>query len=148
MYRWSKKSRDIITTTDHILQLWADELITRSKIDLAIHYTGGKRTAELQNQLFKKGVSKADGYENESYHQTGKAIDICAYVNGHISWNFERLCYIGGLGLEVFEDLKDQGVLPDGIYLHWGGLWSFKDDDMGWDKGHFELRDKPQIPKA
>ena len=150
MYRWSKKSRDIIITVKEPLQIWAEELITQSLIDLSIPEWGGKRTAEYQNELFRKGWSKADGYEKKSNHQSGNALDVCAFSNGKQSFNQERLGYIGGLGLKVWEELKESEQVPMDLYLHWGGLWYTPNDDpsgLGWDLPHFELKDYKQIPR-
>jgi hypothetical protein len=73
------------------------------------------RTAEAQNALFKKGLSKCDGYEIQSKHQTGKALDIYFIEDG-------------------------QMVDPKKGYEYWHDEW----EKMGgqkmieWDKGHWE----------
>ena len=76
--------------------------------------TGGKRTAEEQNGLYKLGKSKADGYKRKSYHQSGNAFDIYGYVNGKATWDKEILTAIAEHIKAVA--LKNYGVK---IYMGW-----------------------------
>jgi len=106
----------------------SDLAITLSNIDFGIPSTGGLRTTEDQAQLFTAGVSKADGRKNKSYHQTGKAIDVYAYVDGKASWDKLHLALIAAVMLQAAAQL--------GYRLKWGGNWK------SWqDYPHFELED-------
>ena len=86
MYSFSQISNDRISTVHKDLQTvvrLALRISSRRKdggVDFSIPEFGGLRTAEDQNALFKKGVSKADGYDKPSYHQTGLALDVIPYV--------------------------------------------------------------------
>lgn len=81
---------------------------------------GGLRTAEEQNGLFLKKVSKCDGYKNKSEHQKGTAFDIFLLINGTASWDKVKLEKVARHLQEVAKDSK--------IKLDWGGDWkSFKD---------------------
>lgn len=97
----------------------------------------GKRTVEEQQELFAKGrdadgnivgdvVTYADGLHKKSRHQSGRAIDIVAYVKGEVSWDEDeiakRAAYI--LGFARAKGLR----LTGGLY------W-------GWDLGHLEMED-------
>lgn len=84
-----------------------------TKIDFGIPSTGGYRTAETQHKLFLDGKSKADGYDNKSYHQTGNAVDVFAYVGGKASWEAEHLSMVACAMLEAANRL--------GVNLRWGG---------------------------
>jgi len=53
-----------------------------------------KRSAQEQKRLYKKGLSKLDGYKKKSKHQFGKAIDIYLVNRGKLSfarWRYEVL---------------------------------------------------------
>ena len=84
-----------------------------TKVDFGIPSTGGYRTAETQHKLFLDGKSKADGYDNKSYHQTGNAVDVFAYVDGKASWEAEHLSMVACAMLEAANRL--------GVDLRWGG---------------------------
>ena len=86
-----------------------------TKVDFGIPSTGGYRTAEAQHKLFLDGKSKADGYNNKSYHQTGNAVDVFAYVDGKASWKSEDLSQVACAMLEAAIRLD--------VNLRWGGLW-------------------------
>tara|TARA_R110000787_G_scaffold154963_1_gene268661 strand:+ start:1204 stop:1593 length:390 start_codon:yes stop_codon:yes gene_type:complete len=106
----------------------ADVAIKLSPIDFGIPSTGGLRTTEDQAKLFEDGVSKADGVNNKSYHQTGKALDVYAYVDGKASWDKLHLATIAAAMLQASSQL--------GYELKWGGLWK------SWqDYPHFEIKD-------
>ena len=106
----------------------AELAIKLSNIDFGIPSSGGLRSEADQAKLFTDGVSKADGVSNKSYHQSGKAIDVYAYVDGKASWDKLHLSLIATAMLQASAQL--------GHELKWGGLWK------SWqDMPHFELRD-------
>ena len=89
-------------------------------VDFTIISTAGIRTAEEQNELFRRGVSKADGYIKLSYHQSGNALDVVPYVNGGASWEEAELLKVAVCMLQAANDLNYK--------LEWGGFWkTFKD---------------------
>ena len=61
--------------------------IKRTPVDFGIAWCGGIRTSAEQNQLFKDGYSKCDGYEKLSKHQYGEAIDLNVFVGSKVIEN-------------------------------------------------------------
>lgn len=121
----SLKNREGID--DRLLDI-TDLAIKLTNIDFGIPNTGGMRSVEDQAKLFTAGKSKADGRTNKSYHQTGKAVDVYAFVDGKASWEKEHLAIIAAAMLQASSQL--------GYELKWGGLWK------SWqDFPHFEIRD-------
>lgn len=77
-----------------VKQCLIDILIEASKnspYEFQIPADGGLRTAEMQNALFLKKVSKCDGYNTISEHQKGTAFDIFLMIDGKASWDKEKL---------------------------------------------------------
>jgi len=129
-FELSKTSKERLVGVDPSLVLLIEESLKVSPIDFGIPQYGGLRTAPEQNSLFKKGVSKCDGFKTKSNHQTGKAVDVYAFVNGKASWDTEHLALIAGVILATAFRL--------GIKIRWGG--TFGSNEMkGWDRPHFEL---------
>lgn len=116
MYKLSSRSLGRLEGIEPILIEIVKEAIKNSPFDFGIPPFGGLRTAEEQQGLHMKGVSQLDGYTKKSYHQTGKAFDIYAYVDGKASWEVDHLTPIADhilcVALEKF-----------GIELTWGGHW-------------------------
>ena len=103
-----------------------DRAVEISIYDFGIPLHGGVRTAVQQKKLFDEGVSKADGVTHKSFHQTGNAVDVYAYVDGKASWDHEHLAVVAAAMLQASSEL--------GIPLEWGGLWT------GFcDRPHFQL---------
>lgn len=117
MYKLSKRSRSRLEGIDPILIEIVEEAIKDSPFDFGIPSSGGLRTAEDQHELFMKKVSKCDGYNNKSYHQTGKAFDIYGYVDGKASWKREHLTAIAQHIKKVAKDKFN-------VKLTWGGDWT------------------------
>ena len=115
MFKLSKASESRLIGVDARFVRVAKRALEISKVDFGIPPDGGLRTAERQNELFKKKASKADGYENKSYHQSGKALDVYAYVDGKASWKAEHLAMVACAMLQAANEL--------GVKLEWGGLW-------------------------
>lgn len=83
--------------------------------------TSGKRTAEEQNALFKKGASQLDGYSKKSRHQSGHAIDFVVYdENSKVTWGFSYYEQVSWAFKQAAKELN--------VPIVWGGDWvSFKD---------------------
>jgi peptidoglycan L-alanyl-D-glutamate endopeptidase CwlK len=125
-FRLGKNSIINLTGVDGRLIEIADLAITLSTVDFGIPSTGGLRTTEDQAELFAEGVSKADGVNNKSYHQSGMAVDVFAYVDGKASWDKLDLSLVATAMLQAAAQL--------GYPLKWGGLWK------SWqDYPHFQL---------
>ena len=120
----SKKNREGI---DQRLIEIDDLAITLTVIDYGHHSNSGLRTAEVQHDLFLQNLSKCDGYEIKSKHQSGKALDFYAYVDGKVSWDPGHLAQVACAYFRAAMIL--------GYKIKWGGL--FKPN--GWDKPHIEL---------
>jgi len=126
MFSLSIQSEKNMSGCDPRLKQVAYRAIEITPIDFGIPSTGGLRTTDEQNKLFRMGRSKCDGYTNLSKHQASsvsewsKAIDFYAYKNGHANWNKHYLAVIAGAFL--------QSACEMGYVLNWGGLWiTFKD---------------------
>ena len=104
--------------------------IKDSPIDFGVPSTGGLRTADEQNLLFRNQKSKCDGYEKLSNHQSGNALDFYAYVDGKASWEKHHLAMVAGAILSTAKRL--------GVDLKWGGTFGSSKFN-GWDMPHFEL---------
>ena len=91
-----------------------------TNIDFGIPADGGLRTPKRQNELFKQGLSQLDGYKKLSNHQTGRAFDVFAYVDGKASWDELHLTHVATAILAAASQI--------GVPLRWGGHWrNFKD---------------------
>lgn len=120
MFQFSKTSLQRMDGVDERLIKIAHVALQISVIDFGIPQDGGVRTAERQRELFDAKKSKADGTTRLSRHQSGKALDVYAYVDGKASWETEHLAMVAAAMLQAASQL--------GYSLEWGGLWhSFKD---------------------
>lgn len=107
----------------------------------------GKRTAEEQFNLFKKGrvkigdswvitdrskvVTYKDGINSKSNHQSGRAVDLMPYPSGYKDQ--KEFFQLAGVIKGVAGILKKYGSIEHEI--EWGyDLWS-------WDEGHFQFKD-------
>lgn len=81
-FRFSKRSLTNLEGVHHDLVEVAHLALSMSPIDFVI--IDGVRTIEEQRILVAKGKSKT----MDSRHLTGHAIDVAAWINGKISWDF------------------------------------------------------------
>ena len=126
MFSLSTNSKKNLIGVDDRLTEIVDLALTLSNVDFGIPSTGGLRTAETQARLFEEGVSQRDGVNKLSYHQSGKALDVYAYVDGRASWDKLDLALVAAAMLQAAAQL--------GYPLKWGGLW------QSWqDYPHFEF---------
>ena len=129
----SDKSKENREGIDQRLIEISDIAIQITLIDFGHGPDSGLRTAERQHQLYLSKASKADGYTNPSKHQTGKALDFYAFVDGKASWEKPHLAMVAVAFLQAASHL--------GYKLSWGGLWKGSDPLYGWDMAHVQLED-------
>jgi peptidoglycan LD-endopeptidase CwlK len=128
MHKLSDRSKERMAGVDDRLHQVANAALSISKLDFGIPADGGLRTAERQKELYEDSKSKADGFKYKSYHQTGKALDFFAYVDGKASWDELHLAMVATAFLQAGSLL--------GIKLEWGGNFkNFKD------MPHIQLKD-------
>ena len=135
-YEFSERSLDRMNGIDNQLQMIMRESIKVSPIDFGIPGHGGRRTDQAQNELFLKGVSKCDGFNDRSKHQDGLAVDFYAYVNDNASWDHTHLGLVAGTIMAVANQLYREGLIN--IKLKWGGTFG-SNEFKGWDMGHIEI---------
>lgn len=135
-FKFSKNSLKNMSGVNEELCLVFHHAIKVSPIDFGIPNDGGLRTTGQQNELFSKGLSKCDGFEKQSNHQSGMALDFYAYVDGSASWRPQHLSMIAGVILSTALKLKKDGVID--IDVKWGGTFGSNAFD-GWDMPHMEI---------
>lgn len=125
----SKKNREGIDS--RLIEI-SDLAIQITLVDFGHGPYSGIRSLEDQTKLFADGKSKSDGVINVSKHQSGKALDFYAYVDGKATWDKEYLAMVAAAHLQAASAL--------GYKIKWGGLWKSKKGGMyGWDMPHIEL---------
>ena len=123
MFKLSKRSIGRLQNVNSLLIVIVADGIKDSPFDFGIPQHGGKRTADEQNLLFKQipKVTNADGFDKRSYHQSGNAFDIFAYVDGKASWETK---YLEPIARHLQSVAKEKYKID----LKWGGDFrSFKD---------------------
>ena len=121
MFKLSKKSLGKLSEVNPDLQKLVKNAIGLSTIDFGI--SEGMRTKERQQILYDTGKSQT----MNSRHLTGHAVDVYAWKDGAVSWEFEDY--------ETINVAFSQAAkLTNTLYV-WGGSWkTFKDGP------HFELK--------
>lgn len=130
MYKLSKRSLSRLKNVEPILIAIIVEAIKESPFDFGIPRHGGFRTASEQYLLYKQvpKVTNIDGINRKSYHQTGRAFDIFAYVDGKATWDpkyYEPIArHLQKIALEKYN-----------VILEWGG-----DFKSFVDMPHFQIK--------
>ena len=121
MFKLSKKSLAKLNEVNPDLQKLVKNAIGLSTIDFGI--SEGMRTKDRQQVLYDTGKSQT----MNSRHLTGHAVDVYAWKDGAVSWEFEDY--------ETINIAFSQAAKLTNIDYVWGGSWkSFKDGP------HFELK--------
>ena len=134
-YALSEKSKANREGVDPRLIEISDRAIEITKMDFGHGPDSGLRTAVRQNELFAAGKSRCNGFDTISRHQSGKALDVTAYVGGRPNWDHKQYAMIAVAFLTAANEL--------GYKLKWGGMFSqnviVNGITYGWDCPHFEL---------
>jgi peptidoglycan L-alanyl-D-glutamate endopeptidase CwlK len=120
MFTLSQKSLAKLSQVHPDLQELVKQAIQLSTVDFGI--SEGMRTKERQILLVEQGKSQT----LKSKHLTGHAVDVYAWKDGGVSWDF--------LDYEVINIAFTEASVRLNIPYVWGGSWkTFKDGP------HFEL---------
>ena len=130
MPRYSKRSKDRLSTSDERLQKVFKEVIKH--VDCSI--LEGHRSKERQNKLYDEGRTKVRHPNGRHNAVPSKAVDVTPYP---VDWDDrERQTLFAGFVLGIARGM--------GIVLRWGGDWDqdFQVIDNRFDDfPHFEVRD-------
>ena len=82
--------------------------------------TEGLRSKERQAQLLKEKKTTT----SNSRHLTGHAVDLAAWVDGTVSWNWDHYYKIAEAVKQAAKELN--------ISIEWGGEWKSFPDAPHW----------------
>jgi peptidoglycan L-alanyl-D-glutamate endopeptidase CwlK len=120
MYKLGTRSKKRLEGVHEDMVKVVELAIQISEVDFTV--TDGLRSLERQKELFKSGATKT----MNSRHLTGHAVDLAAYIDNSISWDWAFYEKISKAMKEASKKL--------GIPIEWGGDWTtFKDGP------HFQL---------
>ncbi|VVE35420.1 M15 family metallopeptidase [Pandoraea fibrosis] len=119
-FRLSARSRRNLIGVHPDLVRVVHRAIGQTRVDFCV--TEGKRDAARQAVLVRRGVSRT----LNSRHLTGHAVDLAAWVDGTVKWDWPLYEQIANAMRLSAEEL--------GVSLVWGGDWKTLKDGP-----HFEL---------
>ena len=127
--------KNIDTLKSETLKTAVKDFIDYTPIDFVVLSNGALRSAELQNELYKKGNSQCDGYKYKSKHQSGLAVDIVPWVNNKPTWDRDYVMRLSGAFCSFLNLV--------GIDFINGADWNGDGDLNGdsWDGCHFEVKE-------
>jgi peptidoglycan L-alanyl-D-glutamate endopeptidase CwlK len=113
-YRLGNRSKERLEGVHPDLVAVVERAIGLTKIDFTV--LEGMRTLDRQKKLVEKGASTT----LNSRHLTGHAVDLGAYVDGEVRWDWP-------LYHKIAKAMK-QAALELKVDMDWGGDWkSFPD---------------------
>lgn len=119
-FQFSQRSKERLKGINPDLQKVVDRALQITTVVFAI--TQGLRTKEQQAKFVEEGKSQT----MNSRHLTGHAVDVVAYIEARISWEWKYYEEIA----KAFKQASKELNIP----IVWGGDWkTFKDGC------HFEL---------
>lgn len=113
-YKLSQKSLSKLEGVEPQLVKVIKRAIEVTEVDFTI--TEGLRTKATQALYVKQGKSQT----MNSKHLDGLAVDLAAWVNGTINWNFDYYFKIA--------DAVRKASIELGIKVKWGGAWRYLSD--------------------
>lgn len=113
-FKLSKKSLSKLEGVDPRLVKVIKRAIELTEVDFTI--TEGLRSKATQALYVKQGKSQI----MNSKHLEGLAVDLAAWVNGTVNWNFDYYFKIA--------DAVREASIELGIKVKWGGAWRYLND--------------------
>lgn len=109
VFKLSERSLNNLKGVHNDLVLLVRAAIKMSAVDFTV--LEGLRSVSRQSMLVRSGASRT----MNSRHITGHAVDLGAYVNGRVDWDFEYYFQIA--------EAMQKAAKSHGIPIVWGGVW-------------------------
>jgi peptidoglycan L-alanyl-D-glutamate endopeptidase CwlK len=119
MFKLGTRSRARLIDVHPDLVRVVERAIQLTPVDFTV--LEGRRTPDRQAQLVTAGASQT----MNSRHLTGHAVDLGAWIDGEVRWDWP-------LYYKIADAMKKAAHELD-VPLEWGGDWKFKDGP------HFQL---------
>ena len=113
-FKLSARSLKKLEGVDSRLVVCVHRAIELTSVDFGV--TEGLRSRDRQVELYEKGASQI---KFGGTHVEGRAVDLVAYIDGHVSWT-----------LSLYDDIADamrQAAIENDISMRWGGAWNVPD---------------------
>lgn len=117
-FKLSKRSKGRLEGVHTDLVKVVERAIQLTNVDFTV--LEGVRTLERQRRLVASGASKT----LNSRHLTGHAVDLGAYVDGEVRWDWPLYF--------VIADAMKRASLELDVTIEWGGTWT--DNTHEWDR--------------
>jgi peptidoglycan L-alanyl-D-glutamate endopeptidase CwlK len=117
-YRLGARSKQRLIGVHTDLVKVVEQAIQITDIDFTV--LEGMRTLDRQKQLVEKGASTT----LNSRHLTGHAVDLGAYVDGKISWDWDHYHVLAKAVKQAANELD--------VDVDWGGDWKSFPDGPHW----------------
>lgn len=124
MYIWGRRSLNNLKGVHRDLRTLADYALSVTDVDMSC--IEGLRSVARQRRLVAEGKSRT----MNSRHLTGHAVDMAAWVNGTVNWDWKYYYPIA----DAFIEAAKAADIP----LRWGGNWRI-DDIREWDGSGYDL---------
>jgi len=131
MYKLSRISKEKLSTVRKEMSMVVNLAISITETDFTV--LEGHRDTERQFTLWQKRASKLNGAEKGSfingypgtgmsYHQLKAAVDLGAYIDNRVSWDF-------GPYYDVARAMRTASIELN-IPIIWGAVWDQHLDDL------------------
>lgn len=117
-FKWGPRSLTRMHGIHPDLKTVLNHAISISTVDMSV--IEGLRSKERQTRLVAEGKSKT----MNSRHLTGHAVDVCPWINGSLSWEWD---FYYPLATSMIKAAK-----MTNIPMRWGGNWHVQ-DIRDWD---------------
>ena len=131
-YRWSQASLSKLNTAHPLLVTLFSRVIRRSDLPNDLTILCGHRGKAEQDAAFKAGASKLKWPKSKHNATPSLAVDVAPLVDGAVTWDWAYYHKIAPLIMDEWGKMQDEGLVPAGVTLTWGGSWARFPDAPHW----------------
>lgn len=122
MFKFSENSLKKLEGVVPKLRMVVERALSLSEVDFSI--TEGVRSLERQKEL----VAAKKSQTMRSYHLRGAAVDVAAFIDGKLSWDFKHY--------EKINEAFQKSAKELDVTITWGGSWKTLKDGP-----HFQIEE-------
>lgn len=132
-YHWGRRSLYRLEQCHPLLQALFLRVIRREDLPFDLTVLCGQRLQAEQDAAYKAGTSKLRWPNSQHNMSPSLAVDVAPFIGGAPSWDWKHYNELAPLVKDEWGKMVEEGLVPAGESLTWGGDWKNFKDGPHWE---------------
>jgi peptidoglycan L-alanyl-D-glutamate endopeptidase CwlK len=134
-FAWGERSILRLDSCHPLLLSLMKRVIKRKDLPCDLTILCGHRNQKEQDAAFASGNSKLKWPRSKHNSVPSMAVDVAPMLGAYASWDWDLYNKVAPLVKDEWGKMEEEGLVPAGTKLSWGGDWAKFKDGPHWELG-------------